>query len=134
MSLKSNISNAIITAAEMRSRQPQTLDLLQLLVELESPSDNKAGVDRCVDVTAGRAEALGGRVRRHRQREFGDLLEVRFGRVGRSAKPIMLLGHLDTVWPAGTLEKMPFRVEKGRVWGPGTLDMKAGVAMAFNAI
>jgi glutamate carboxypeptidase len=46
----------------------------------------------------------------------------------------MLLGHLDTVWPTGTLEEMPFRVEKGRVWGPGTLDMKAGVAMAFTAI
>lgn len=134
MPLKSIVSNAVISTAEMQSRQPQILDLLQLLVELESPSDDKAAVDRCVDLAAGRAESIGGRVRRHRQREFGDHLEVGFGRAGRSAKPIMLLGHLDTVWPMGTLEKMPFRVEKGRVWGPGTLDMKAGVAMAFNAI
>jgi glutamate carboxypeptidase len=46
----------------------------------------------------------------------------------------MLLGHLDTVWPTGTLAKMPFRIDKERVWGPGVLDMKAGVAMAFTAI
>jgi glutamate carboxypeptidase len=45
-----------------------------------------------------------------------------------------LLGHLDTVWPLGTLKDMPFRVEGGRVWGPGVLDMKAGVAMALTAI
>jgi glutamate carboxypeptidase len=119
---------------ELRAWQPQLLELLQSLVEIESPSDGKAAVDRCVDLVASRAELLGGRIRRHRQREFGDLLEVRFGRAGRGNKPILLLGHLDTVWPSGTLEKMPFRVEKGRVWGPGVLDMKAGVAMALTAI
>lgn len=48
--------------------------------------------------------------------------------------PLMLLGHLDTVWPMGTLAKMPFRIGDGRVWGPGTLDMKAGVAMALTAM
>ena len=50
------------------------------------------------------------------------------------AKPILLLGHLDTVWPLGTLGSMPCRVRDGRLWGPGTLDMKAGVAMASTAI
>jgi glutamate carboxypeptidase len=49
-------------------------------------------------------------------------------------KPIMLLGHLDTVWPLGTLATMPFKIEKGRAWGPGVLDMKAGVAMALTAL
>ncbi|MBV8674287.1 MAG: M20 family metallopeptidase, partial [Acidobacteriaceae bacterium] len=77
---------------------------------------------------------IGGRVRRHRRKEFGDLLEVRFGRTGRGAKPVMLLGHLDTVWEVGTLGNMPFRIANGRVWGPGTLDMKAGVAMALTAL
>ena len=52
----------------------------------------------------------------------------------RSQSRVLLLGHLDTVWPLGTLKAMPFRVAEGRVWGPGTLDMKAGVAMAFTAI
>jgi len=118
----------------MRQRQPQLLELLQSLVEVESPSDEKAAVDRCADLVAAWAEGLGGRVRRHRQREFGDLLEVRFGRSSRGTKPILLLGHLDTVWPLGTLARMPFRVEKGRVWGPGVYDMKAGVAMALAAV
>ena len=49
-------------------------------------------------------------------------------------KPVLILGHLDTVWPLGTLKQMPFKVEKGRAWGPGTLDMKAGVAMALTAL
>jgi len=49
-------------------------------------------------------------------------------------KPILLLGHLDTVWPLGTLKTMPFRLADGRLWGPGTLDMKVGVAMAFTAL
>jgi glutamate carboxypeptidase len=46
----------------------------------------------------------------------------------------MLLGHLDTVWPLGTLKTMPFRNAEGRLWGPGVLDMKVGVAMALTAL
>jgi glutamate carboxypeptidase len=57
-------------------------------------------------------------------------------RFGPRAAPerILLLGHLDTVWPLGTLKTMPWRMRDGRLWGPGVLDMKAGVAMAFTAI
>jgi glutamate carboxypeptidase len=64
------------------------------------------------------------------------VFEARFGprTKGNSTKPVLLLGHLDTVWPLGTLKSMPFRVADGRLFGPGTLDMKAGVAMAFTAI
>ena len=118
----------------MRSRENQILGLMRDLVEVESPSDNKAAVDRCVDLAARMCTEIGGRVRRHRQREFGDLLEARFGRGKRGLKPVLILGHLDTVWPLGTLKQMPFKVEKGRAWGPGTLDMKAGVAMALTAL
>lgn len=118
----------------MQQAQPRLLALLQDLVKVESPSDVKTAVDRCVDVAASHAEKLGGRIRRHRQRDFGDILEVRFGPKSRTARPILLLGHLDTVWPLGTLAKMPYRIDSNRVWGPGVLDMKAGVAMAFTAI
>jgi glutamate carboxypeptidase len=110
---------------------------IRRLVEIESPSDNKPAVDRCVDAVAELATQLGGKVRRHRRRACGDLLEVRFGAGGRGkakSKPLLLLGHLDTVWPMGTLKTMPFRIADGRIWGPGTLDMKAGVAMALTAI
>jgi glutamate carboxypeptidase len=108
---------------------------MRALVEIESPSDDKAAVDRCVEQAADIAASLGGRARRYRQRAYGDVLELRFGpRGGKSAPPVMLLGHLDTVWPLGTLQAMPFRVAEGRVWGPGTLDMKAGVAMGLAGI
>ena len=125
---------AVKLLEEMRDREKQIIGLMKDLVEVESPSDNKAAVDRCVDLAAKVCTEIGGRVRRHRQREFGDLLEARFGRSRRGRKPVMLLGHLDTVWPLGTLKQMPFKVEKGRAWGPGTLDMKAGAAMALTAV
>ena len=100
------------------------IKLLRQMVEIESPSDNKAAVDRCIAFTAKQCPRLGGHVHLHRQEEFGDLLEARFGPKKSSQKPILLLGHLDTVWPLGTLKGMPFRVADGRVWGPGVLDMK----------
>lgn len=115
---------------------------LQQLVEIESPSDNKVAVDRCVAAVVAMAESLGGHPKLHRQRHVGDVLELRFGpssrksarKSTRPARPVMLLGHLDTVWPLGTLAKMPFRIAEGRAWGPGSLDMKAGVAIGLTAI
>lgn len=121
------------TLDKVRGIEPQILKKLQELVEIESPSDDKAAVDRCIDAVAAMAEPLGSRIRRHRQRSFGDVLELRFGPAKR-AKTLMLLGHLDTVWPLGTLASMPFRLTDGKAWGPGTLDMKAGVAMALTAL
>ena len=120
---------------EAADRQIQhTLAFLQAMVEIESPSHDKAAVDRCVALVAERCAAMGGRVRLHRRKEFGDLLEARFGSPRSKHRPVLLLGHLDTVWELGTLKSMPFRVDSGRVWGPGVLDMKAGVAMALTAI
>lgn len=108
---------------------------LQTLVEIESPSDNKMAVDRCVDAVSSMAESLGALSKRHRQRHFGDVLELRFTPSRRKpGRPVMLLGHLDTVWPLGTLAKMPFRIAQGRAGGPGTLDMKVGVAMGLTAL
>ena len=133
--LESPIPMRALLAGARRS-QPALLDLLRKLVLAESPSDDKAAVDACVSLAAGHAKALGGRVRIHRQRALGNVFEARFGprTKGNSTKPVLLLGHLDTVWPLGTLKSMPFRVADGRLFGPGTLDMKAGVAMAFTAI
>jgi len=122
--------------AGARRKQTGTIELIKSLVRLESPTGEKAAVDACVRLAAEWARTLGGRVKLHRQRSFGDLLEARFGpksktgTVGRA----MLLGHLDTVWPMGTLKSMPCKVKDGRLCGPGTLDMKAGVAMAFAAV
>jgi len=111
------------------------LAALRCLVEAESPSADKAAVDACADIAAELAQQACARVKRHRQRAFGDILELRWGSSRTSSrKPILLLGHLDTVWPLGTLAKMPWRKSSGKIYGPGILDMKAGVAMALTAM
>ena len=120
--------------AGARRKQSTLLALAQKLVLAESPSSDKAAVDACVALAAAHAAALGARVKLHRQRTCGDVLEARFGPRSRSAAPILLLGHLDTVWPLGTLAAMPCRMADGRLWGPGAFDMKSGVAMAFTAL
>jgi glutamate carboxypeptidase len=123
--------------AGVRRHESSLLGLAQELVQIESPSNSKSAVDLCMKFAARHAESLGGRTKLHRQREHGDVLEVRFGpkaKHGSPANRVLLLGHLDTVWPLGTLKTMPCRISDGRLWGPGTLDMKAGVAMAFTAL
>jgi len=123
--------------AGARRKQTALLDLTRRLVLAESPSDQKAAVDACVALAAEHIRTLGGRVKLHRQRAYGNVLEARFGprrRAGSGDKPVLLLGHLDTVWPLGTLKQMPCRVADGRLWGPGTLDMKTGVAIALTAV
>ena len=128
--------HAFLAAAH--AQQATLLQFAQQLVLAESPSDNKAAVDACMDLAAARALSLRGRVKRYRQRAWGDVLELRFG-PRKPANRILLLGHLDTVWPLGALNSMPCRTGPDpdgnlRLWGPGTLDMKVGVAMAFNAL
>src|SRR6516165_77252 len=121
--------------AGARRKEKALLDLTQQLVQAESPSDDKVAVDSCSGIAVDRSRSLGGRVKLHKQKAFGNVVEARFGPKSRSAAGrILLLGHLDTVWPKGTLRSMPCRVGDGRLWGPGTLDMKAGVAMAFTAV
>jgi glutamate carboxypeptidase len=127
----------ILTSAiheAVSSELPWLITSLHDLVAIESPTDSKNAVDAAMDFAAALAVPLGARVRRHRQKRFGDILEVRFGPIRSTTKPILLLGHLDTVWPLGTLQKMPWREHDGRIYGPGVLDMKAGMAMALTAI
>jgi glutamate carboxypeptidase len=107
---------------------------LEESVRQESPSEDRQAVNAAMALTASSSEALGGRAKRHRQSQFGDVLELRFGHSRNGQKPVLLLGHLDTVWPIGTLASMPWRVAAGRYWGPGVLDMKAGVVMALSAL
>jgi glutamate carboxypeptidase len=118
----------------VQSQSNWIAETLRELVQVESPSDNKAAVDEAVRLVAGIAEAVSGRVKIHKHKLFGDVLEVRFGPARSGRKPILLLGHLDTVWPLGTLRTMPLHKRDGRFYGPGVLDMKSGVAMALAAI
>jgi glutamate carboxypeptidase len=126
--------NAVDILTHVASQNEWIKSNLRELVEQESPSEDRTAVNAAMAIAERLASELGGRSKRHKQKLFGDILELRFGPVRSSRKPILLLGHLDTVWPIGTLAKMPWREEKGRYWGPGVLDMKAGVVMALAAI
>ena len=123
---------AILAAAD--ARQQWIRSSLRKLVEQESPSEDRASVNSAMEIAAELAAPFGGRSKRHRQKAFGDVVELRFGPARSARKPILLLAHLDTVWPLGTLVKMPWREEKGCFRGPGVLDMKAGVVMALAAL
>jgi glutamate carboxypeptidase len=106
---------------------------IKQLVEIESPSDVKQAVDRLGAVLAGRFGDLGGEVRVHPAEKFGNHLQIDFP--GRSSgKPVLVLGHMDTVYPIGTISNMPCRLDQGRLWGPGALDMKSGIALILHAI
>jgi glutamate carboxypeptidase len=109
-------------------------DTLRELIQQESPSEDRRAVSAAMALAEHWAQEQGARTKRHNQREFGDVLELHFGPSRSKQKPILLLGHLDTVWPIGTLKKMPWREADGRYWGPGVLDMKAGVVMALAAL
>ncbi|HXZ31273.1 MAG TPA: M20 family metallopeptidase [Terriglobales bacterium] len=116
-----------------QQRRDQIVQTVRQLVEIESPSDNKEAVDRLGSLLAGRFEGLGGHAKFHRTTNFGDHLQVDFPGKSRG-KPVMLLGHLDTVYPLGTLTTTPFRLADGRLWGPGSFDMKSGIAFMLHAI
>ncbi len=111
----------------------QIVDTIRRLVEIESPSDNKQAVDRCSAFVAEEFAALGGRAEFHRVSDFGNHLQVDFEGETQQ-KPVLLLGHYDTVYPLGTLTTMPCRVGNGRLLGPGVLDMKSGIALMLYAI
>jgi glutamate carboxypeptidase len=116
--------------AALRGRTGAMLDDLGELVTLESPSADLEAVSRCVAATADLGRRLLGSVpeyvtsgdRTHLRWTFGSRIDV------------LLVGHVDTVWPLGTTARWPFAVADGRATGPGVFDMKAGVVQLFNAL
>jgi glutamate carboxypeptidase len=120
-----------------RQRQKDIVALIREFVECESPSDHPPSVNRFVDLMSERVKDIarvkvlpgGARFGKHLRCEFT------FGSArGADQSQILALGHSDTVWPLGTLAGMPFREGRGRLWGPGTLDMKGGLAFFIFAM
>jgi len=109
---------------------PWLLETIEALVRLESPTGDAAAINRCGAALERRLVELGGRVRRLPREAAGDHLRTEFGS-GR--RQVLILGHLDTVWPVGTLAGRPIRYEGGRMFGPGVFDMKAGLGLALLA-
>jgi len=115
------------------TRQEKMVKTIREFVAIESPSDNKLAADRMGALLAARFETLGGRAHVHRAEDYADSVQIDFpGR--EKIKPVLLLGHFDTVYPLGTLATMPSRLADGRLYGPGVLDMKSGIALMFYAI
>ncbi|MGH9783644.1 MAG: M20 family metallopeptidase, partial [Terriglobia bacterium] len=125
----------------LRTLKGQTDDMLALLrrlVEAESPSTDKAAVDRLGKLVAAVASQFGARLRVYPSKTTGNHLRAEFQFGSRPSRgQILLLGHLDTVWGLGTLTKMPFRIIRGRggrAYGPGVFDMKSGIVMGLFAL
>jgi glutamate carboxypeptidase len=106
-------------------------ETIERLVRLESPTTDKAAVDRCGAAVEELLVSMGGDVRRLRQDARGDHLRAEWS---GGERQVLLLGHFDTVWQVGQLERMPLRRENGRLHGPGVFDMKAGIGAAMLAV
>jgi len=118
--------------AYFNDRRDLVVSTIRELVEIESPSDSKAAVDSVSEAVAQKFSQLGGEVRIHPAKDFGNHLQVDFA--GKSDKLVLLLGHYDTVYPLGTLATMPCRVTDNKLTGPGVLDMKSGIALMLHAL
>src|SRR5467141_3903626 len=119
----------------LKPRLPQMLLTLRQFVEAESPSLEKAAADRCCGFIASAWRKYDVRIERLKQKYRGDHLRIAYwpGNT-RPAGQLLVLGHYDTVYSSGTLRKMPFRISRGKAYGPGIFDMKAGIVQALFAL
>jgi glutamate carboxypeptidase len=117
------------------AKQPAIVTLIRELARCESPSDQPQAVNRFVTLLADRMDGAAN-VKTLPGGRFGNHLRCEFKLQGAKsdAGKILVLAHSDTVWPLGTLAQMPLREEHGRLWGPGVLDMKSGIAFFVYAI
>jgi glutamate carboxypeptidase len=119
----------------LRPREREMTRLLGRFVREESPSFDKAAVDRFGRIIASEWKKRGATVTLLCQKKRGDHVRAEWRPRGkRPSAQILVLGHLDTVYDAGTIARMPFRVSRGRAWGPGTFDMKGGLVIALYAM
>lgn len=117
--------------AYCRAHEAWLLQTVESLVAIESPTDDKAAVDRCGAALARELEAAGMRVTRVADRTAGDHL---IAEIGDAGPRVLLLGHFDTVWPVGQLARMPLERRDGRLHGPGVFDMKTGIGLGLQAV
>jgi glutamate carboxypeptidase len=127
---------------DFQPRLPGMIDLLKRLIEAESPSRDKEAVDRAGAIVSDEVRRLGADVEIVPNLEGGNQIVARWvshlhppsDGTNRTKEGILLLCHMDTVFPLGTIAKMPFQQGDGRIYGPGALDMKGGIVIAIAAI
>lgn len=129
------------------SEQPKLMDTLKALVEIESGSTNRAGLDKLSTLIGERLKAMGGEVQYvepvaadiYRMEDTPETPEsigraVRATFKGTGTKKILLIAHMDTVYPAGMLAQQPWRVEGNKAFGLGVSDDKQGVAVILHTV
>jgi glutamate carboxypeptidase len=116
---------------DFQKRIPEMVAFLQQLIETESPTNDKEAVDRIGVILAEASRNLGANVTVHPQKKRGDHIVVKWG---EGDNGILLMGHMDTVFPLGTLETMPFYEKDSKIYGPGVQDIKSGLVIGLTAI
>jgi len=119
-----------------KSRKGEMVNFLKEIVRLESPSGDKSAVDSCSAFVVKELKKAGARITRLPQPEIGDLYLVEYPSSGLEERKeqILLLTHVDTVWPVGKIQKMAFYISGNKVFGPGVLDMKASLVMVIFSL
>ena len=119
-----------------KSRKGEMLNMLKELVQLESPSTDKKAVNKCSSFLVQELKKNGAKVTRFPQDEIGDLFVAEYPpkKPKEHKEQILLLTHIDTVWPVGKIGEMPFYLSENKLFGPGVLDMKAGIVMAASVL
>ena len=130
------LSNVAVLNDYFLGRKEAIVAFTRALVEAESPSGDEAGSKAVVSLLAAAAEAIAGvtKIERVPSENYGEHLRLRLGGDSPKARPILILGHTDTVHPRGSLRQRPWRVEGDRAYGPGVFDMKANCALALEVI
>jgi glutamate carboxypeptidase len=113
----------------LAEQQPAMLALLEEVVNIDSGSYDKAGVDRVGERFRRFFEAEGMPVRIEPLEAQGDAIHIRLDETPSNEKPVLLMGHRDTVFPKGEVARRPFKIENGRAYGPGVVDMKGGLVL-----
>ena len=118
------------------ARRESILKSIQELVERETKSREESRLNEIASFVAGQVREIGAQVELIPQPGYGTHLLARFAfEHERAEQRVLVVGHLDTVWPVGALERLPFRVTpEGRAHGPGIFDMKSGVAIAVESL
>lgn len=126
--------NAVID--HIKQQKEEMLVFLKKIVLLESPTQEKKHTDRCMSFIVKKFSELNTTCQCCPQKKIGDIYIIRHPAFikKRGLSPLLVLTHVDTVWPVGKIKTMPIRMDNNKLYGPGALDMKAGIVMAYFAL